>query len=188
MAGSDLSARTITVPSIVSHFTDAELNSGYHAKTDYENAITKYGAIYKVISFSEISDMEEIKTQCRKWIKDNYYDGVVAFTVKAVDLHLLGYQKDKILVGDRIEVEFLDGYNAPVTKRLTCLSAQYDLLKPENSTYRIGIPDVSANRKYRKSLGTSSTKKPPSGGGQTPEETREQIHKELFDYGLIVYE
>lgn len=188
MAGeTDLEARTITVPSIVSHYTDQELNREYHAKEEYQRAIQKYGVIYKVVSFSEISDVEELKTACREWIRKNYYDGVLSFTVKGIDLHLLGYDKDKLIVGDRIEVEFLDLYGeAPVTKRLTCLSAQYDILKPENSSYKIGIPDVSASIKYRKSVNTSSSK----GGAATKPVTEKEVERisiqKMIDEGLIL--
>ena len=167
----NLIARSISVPSILDinpstgdpYYTDAELNSEYHAKIEYQDAIENYGVIYKTVQFSEISDPEELKTACREWIRRNYYDGVLSFNVKAVDLHLLGYDTDKIMVGDRIPVSFIDVYPVPTVKVLTCISAQIDLLKPENNSYKIGIPDVSANVKYRKSLTKKSSSKSASG-------------------------
>ena len=154
---SNLSDRTITVPSIVNDFTDEELNAEYHAKTEYENAINNYGAIYKIVSFSDCDKKDDLIKFTKTWILRNFYDGVISFTVKAVDLHLLGYNKDKLQVGDRIAVEFMDTYKTPTIKVLTCLSAKYDLLKPENSTFKIGIPDVSTTLKYRNSLSKPST-------------------------------
>lgn len=182
----DISERTITVPSIVEFYTDEQLNREYHAKEEYENAITKYGVIYRVVSFSDLTDVDDIKQMCREWIRKNYFDGVLSFSVKAVDLHLLGYNKDKILVGDRIPVEFLDMYDTPVTKVLTCLSAQYDLLKPENSTYKIGIPDVSTNIKYRKSISASLTNQGTKPAGVTEEEVKKTATDEMYKYGLII--
>ena len=158
MAGTGkLKARTISVPSIVPYYTDAELNSEYHAKEEYEQAIEKYGAIYKVVDFSDLKKQDELQAAVREWIRQHYFDGVRAFTVKAVDLHLLGFNKDKIKVGDRVSVEFLDLYKTPVTKTLTCISAQIDLLNPGNSTYKIGIPDTSMSLKHRFSNNRSST-------------------------------
>lgn len=181
--------RTITVPSIVSFYTDAQLNREYHAKVDYEQAIIKYGTIYKIVSFSEVSDPELLKQYCREWIRRNYYDGVLAFQVKAVDLHLLGYQTDKLMVGDRITVEFRDdSVSTPITRTFTCLSAQYDLLKPENSTFKIGIPDVSSNEKYRESVtkkSTSQTKpksKSPIGLDQL---LQEKVPPIIVELGLL---
>ena len=153
----NIADRTITVPSITSHYSDSELNREYHSKQEYADAIRKYGVIYKTVSFSDLSEIEDIKRACREWIRRNYYDGVLSFTVKAVDLHLLGSNKNKYLCGDRTTVRFIDTNSSPVEKTLTCMSAQYDLLKPENSSFKIGIPDVSANIKYRNSVTAKKT-------------------------------
>lgn len=178
--------RTITVPSIVSFYTDAQLNREYHAKVDYEQAITKYGTIYKIVSFSEVSDPELLKQYCREWIRRNYYDGVLAFQVKAVDLHLLGYQTDKLIVGDRITVEFRDdSVSAPITRTFTCLSAQYDLLKPENSTFKIGIPDVSSNEKYRESVTKKSTSQAKPKTPSLDQQLEEKVPPIIIELGLI---
>lgn len=157
---STLSDRVIKVPDIISHYTDAELNSEYHNKMDYANAVNKYGAIYKVISFSDTDNVDLIKKYAREWIRRNYYDGVLSFTVKAIDLHLLGVDVDKFLTGDRIAVLFKDGYQQNVGRTFTCLSAQYDLLKPDNSSFKVGIPDVAANVKYRESVANKKSTKP----------------------------
>lgn len=182
----DIKDRTITVPSILEFYTDEELNREYHAKEEYQNAIANYGVIYRVVSFSDITDVNDLKQMAREWIRRNYFDGVLSFNVKAVDLHLLGYNKDKILVGDRIPVEFLDMYDTPVTKVLTCLSAQYDLLRPENSSYKIGIPDVSTNIKYRKSISANLTNQNTQPAGTSKEEVDKQIDDKLNENGLII--
>lgn len=297
----DVEARRIPVPSIVPYFDakGTDLNVEYHSRSDYVNAIRKHGAIYKVVQFSETSDAAKIREYGMEWIRRNYYDGVVSFTVKAVDLHMLNYRNslgqlyDKILCGDRIEVRFIngdpiekmgshnyinlnpndlntpinltspttgaendyryaivgceagdifvisaDGGSAPrayaflnnedkiisgaraaanaslrnefimapqnavtlvindkggwdsyigntdkiVRRTMTCLSAQYDLLKPENSSFKIGIPDISANIKYRESANkpiSAPTKKDP------PKIDQGDLIGQLVDMGLI---
>lgn len=182
---STLSDRVIRVPDIISHFTDAELNSEYHNKYDYANAVNKYGAIYKVISFSEVTDVNLIKQYAWDWIRRNYYDGVLSFTVKAVDLHLLGVDIDKFMCGDRIVVLFMDEYGSYVARTLTCLSAQYDLLKPDNSTFKIGVPDVSANVKYRESIANKKSTK-PRPKDKTPPPDMPSIIEGLREYGLDI--
>lgn len=187
MAGT-LADRTITVPSIVADYTDDQLNREYHSKAEYEQAIQNYGAIYKTINFSEVTDVNLLKTYCKEWIRQNYYDGVLSFTVKAVDLHLLGYDKDKLKCGDRIPVNFLDGVKTPTTKVLTCLSAQYDLLKPENSTYKIGIPDVAANVKWRESISTkkSSSPKTDKYGKIIDQKLEGSLKDYMQDMGIVI--
>lgn len=165
----DIMSKSISVPSILSVYTDEQLNREYHSKAEYQSAIDNYGVIFKVVSFSELSSEDDLRNACNDWIRRNYFDGVLSFTVKLIDLHLLGYDKDQIMVGDQIRVHFLDGVRTPTTKVLTVLSVQYDILKPENTTVKIGIPDVSANLKYRKSVNkkSSSGTKPtnPDGDG-----------------------
>lgn len=183
----DINTRVISVPSIVSHFTDEQLNSEYHRKEDYEEAINKYGAIFKHVSFSD-AKVENLADYCRKWIFRNYYDGVRSFNLKAIDLAMVGYQTDKILVGDRVAVEYTTNPQipVPVTRRMTCLSAQYDLLNPQNTTFKIGIPDVSANIKYRETISvnqrlTQKPTKPEDDGTQL----REDVHEIEVEDGLL---
>ena len=160
----DLSAKTITVPSILNDYTDEELNREYHSKEEYAQAINNYGAIYRTVNFSDVSDPEILRRYAKEWIRRNYYDGVLSFTIKAVDLHLLGYEVDKLQCGDQITVEFIDDGKNKITKTLSCISVQYDLLKPENTSYKIGIPDLSSNVKYRESVSVNSKQ---TGGNRT---------------------
>lgn len=150
-------SRAIPVPSIVSYYSDEELNTDYHTKEEYEQAINNYGNIFKTVSFSETSDVEKLKQYGREWIRRNYYDGVISFTIKAIDLRLLGYDTDKLLLGDRIPVNFIDDDKTVHRKILTILNVKYDVMKPENNTYKIGIPGVSDNPKYREAVGLSTT-------------------------------
>lgn len=184
MAG--IAEKTITVPSIIDHFTDEQLNREYHSKEEYANAINNYGVIYKIVNFSELDKAEEIKNACYEWIRKNFYDGVLTFTVKAVDLKLLGYPVDKILVGDQINVEFIDIAPEPITKWLTVLSINYDLFKPENTSYKIGIPDVSANEKYRNSITISQSTGTKKSFVDAINETDKKLKQSLVDNGLII--
>lgn len=184
MAGT-LADRTITVPSIVSSYTDEELNQEYHSKAEYENAISAYGAIYKIVNFSDTKDVATLTKYAKEWIRQNYYDGVLSFTAKAVDLHLLGYDKDKFLCGDRIPVNFLDGVKTPTKKTLTCMSASYDLLKPENSQFKIGVPDVAANVKWRESV-ANSTSSGKSNKKTTDTNVEDKIEEVLVDNGIVI--
>lgn len=187
---STLSDRSISVPSIVEHYSDEELNSRYHCKEDYQNAVKKYGIIFKVLSFSDIDDPNLLKQYAREFIKDYYYDGVLSFNIKAVDLHLLGYDKDRFVSGERVPVEFIDTEDTPVTKTLSCISAQYDLLKPENSSFKIGIPDVSSNVKYRKSLTKKSSGRTQSGKEEDAKGPLESLYgaidEQLHAYGIDI--
>ena len=183
----NISAKTITVPSILNDYTDEQLNREYHSKEEYARAIEKYGAIYRTVNFSDVKDPELLQRYAKEWIRRNYYDGVLSFTIKAVDLHLLGYEVDKLQCGDQIPVEFIDDGKNKTTKTLTCLSVQYDLLKPENTSYKIGIPDISTNVKYRESVSVNGRN---SGGGksQTDGAFIEKVWKTSQEWQKTTYE
>lgn len=185
----DLSAKTITVPSILNDYTDEELNREYHSKEEYAQAINNYGAIYRTVNFSDVSDPEILRRYAKEWIRRNYYDGVLSFTIKAVDLHLLGYEVDKLQCGDQITVEFIDDGKNKITKTLSCISVQYDLLKPENTSYKIGIPDLSSNVKYRESVSVNGNQ---SGGKKITDEEFESYSQKIWktaqNYKKTVYE
>lgn len=172
--------RAIPVPSIIDHYTDAELNTDYHLKEEYAQAIDKYGNIFKIVSFSETTDTEKLKVYGREWIRRNYFDGVISFTIKALDLRMIGYNAEKLLVGDRIPVTFIDDDGAMHTKTLTCLSVKYDLLKPENTQFKIGIPGVSDNPKYRESVGLS-TGTVSANTGKTEDKNQKVVGQSLVE-------
>ena len=172
-------SRAISVPSIVDYYTDEQLNTDYHRKEEYEQAINKYGNIFKVVSFSDTTDKDKLIQYGREWIRRNYYDGVISFTITALDFRVLGYNAEKMLCGDRIPVTFIDDDGTRTTKTLTCLSVRRDLLKPENTQFKIGIPGVSDNPKYREvaSLGNGTI---VSGSSKNDTKTLEQQIQELY--------
>lgn len=158
--------KRILVPQIVSLYTDAELNKGYHSKADYVNAVTQYGIIYKTQNFPNADTQEKLWNYCVDWIKENYAGGINTLTVRAVDLfHCPGYfdsgNPQKFLSGDRIMITYPDSANmsgGTITKTLTMLSVTYNLYNPEKNDFRIGIPNNQLNRTY----GVSNKK---GGGG-----------------------
>jgi len=136
----------------------AVLNTAYHSIQDYVEATTKYGYISKHVKFDNADTLEKLEEYAYDWAKNNYYGGITSFEITAMDLHLLGYDVDPYMVGDRIDVGYPDPDSQQVNmKTYTCISAEYDLYNPEKDKYKIGVPDVTLNKTY----GESST----SGGG-----------------------
>ena len=161
--------KRILVPDIVSQFTDSELNSRYHSKNDYLNAVNQYGIIYKTQSFQNADTQEKLWSYAINWIRDNYVGGITSFDITALDLHHIDGQIPKYIVGDRVTVIYPDkspqqDFNSSnVTKTLTVTSIQYNLYSPQNNSYSIGIPNSILSKSYgSKSTGKSGS---VSGGG-----------------------
>ena len=167
----------ITVPQIMQVFSDAELNEGYRSRTEYENAILKYGLIFKPVNFSNADTQEKLWNYATDYILRNFNGGVVNFSITALDLHMLRSTLDQILVGDQVDVVYPDydsrydvadgGTTQRVTpkirKRLTCTEIKYALHNPENNTYTIGVPEISESHTYGESKKSKSTSGSLSG-------------------------
>lgn len=131
---------------------DAILNSGFHRKSDYENAENNYGIIYKTINFQNANTLGKLQEYTKDWVRKNYYGALRTFSVKALDMHMLGDSDTKILVGDIVDFTYpeYDGHGNTVliTRKLLCKSATYNLLNPDQNSYTLGIPNDALDFEY----------------------------------------
>ena len=131
----------IEVPELASIplYSDAELNADYHKKTDYQNAITRFGKIWKVVNFDNADTPEKLFAYAKDWIKNNFMPEITQWDVTALDLKIVDSNEQAIFCGDRVSLrhpEVDQTYNG-----LTVISAEYDLYNPEKNKYNIGIPN-----------------------------------------------
>lgn len=163
--------KRILVPQIVGLFSDDELNKGPHAKSDYQNAVNKYGIIYKTQSFGNADTQEKLWTYAIDWIKNNYVGGITNFDISALDLHHVDGQISKYLYGDRVRVIYpdmsghTDGNTPKIQKVLTVMRAQYYLHNPEKNNYGISIPSLLLSKNYGKNKSVGSVGSGGGGGG-----------------------
>ena len=162
----------LRVDALPSLYTDAQLTYGYHTADDYRESYNRYGLIFKTVEFQEASSKAELFTKVAEWIKENYFGGIDAFTVSALDMHQIGANEDPILTGNRYNITYID--DSSVTRALTCLSIKFDLYNPEKNQYSFGIPSTSLSRNY--SINSNKSSSTPSPGGYKPpaEETDPQ--------------
>ena len=124
-------------------YTDQELTDEFHSYTDYRDAETNFGVIFKTVSFSDADTQEKLWNYTKKWIKDSYFGIATSFTVKAIDLHITDNNYPKILIGECVDVKYLivrNGTTVWETKKLVCKNVSYDLFNPENNSYTFSIP------------------------------------------------
>lgn len=171
----------ILVPQIVGEFTDAELNSGYHSKSDYQNAINRYGIIYKTEKFDNADTQQKLWEYACDYIKNNYIGGLTGFDLTALDMHHIDGEVMKYLVGDRIPVIYPNFDNRlpnsvtpTVQKVLSATQITYNLHNPDKNTYNLGIPNSILKKKY----GTAANKG-GGGGGSSKYGNAENKDEEL---------
>ena len=137
---------------------------GFRKIKDFTDAEKNYGVIYKTESFSNASSSTDLKNYALEWIKNNYYGIVPSFSIKAIDMHMLGEKDPQILVGDVVDVSYPeydnDGTMHLITRKLICKAVQYNLLNPESNTYTLGVPCEATDFEYgTKSTSSTSTSK-----------------------------
>lgn len=174
----------LRVDAITQIYTDEQLNSGYHTADDYRNSYNKYGLIFKTVDLSEETTKESLFNKAAEWIKDNYFGGIDSFTVSAIDMHLIGENEAPIMLGNRVNIQYVD--DVSVSRVLTCISIKLDLYNPEKNQYGFGIPSTSLNRSYSVTSKKSASSTPvPSSYNPPPDELDEQAMWEQEVFGWL---
>ena len=145
----------------------AELTENFQSAEEFANAYNYYGNIYKTVNFPNAWNAELLRQYAYDWIKKNYYGALRSFSVKAIDMKMIGATdntNDMIFAGDCVDIVypvFDQNGNRTLTskRRLVCKSAQIVLYNPEQNTYTIGVPNDSIDFEYgqKKKTGRAST-------------------------------
>lgn len=138
----------IKVPELVTCglYSDAELNSDYHRKSDYSDAITRYGNIWRTVDFENADTPEKLFAYAKDWIKNNYTPELTQWNVTALDLRTHDSTEQPLLVGDRVLLRHSEV--SDVFGGFTIISADYDLYHMDKTKYVIGIPNQIVNASY----------------------------------------
>ncbi len=195
------SGKAFPVSLIKSLYTDGQLTDEFHSASDYTDPEGSYGVIYKTVSFPDAKTKEKLWDETKKWVKDSYFGLATSFSIKAFDMHIADSTVPKILVGDRVDINYYIYENGSVvlkTKKYVCKSIQYDLFNPENNTYSFGVPsDVldRTSRKYSKKAASNNIGGSSSSRRRTEEDKDTNltfddiawmiVREQNNDYGLI---
>lgn len=173
----------IEVPELATRqlLPDIELNRDYHRKSDYAEAISKYGKIWKTVDFENANTPEKLFRYVLDWIKDNYMPELTQWSVTAVDLKIPGESDSPLIVGDRVTLT-----HPEVEQRFesfTIIEADYDLYSMDKTKYTIGIPNQQLNASYgvaqkQQKSGKSSGSGKPSKSKNVPNE--DEINREMI--------
>lgn len=184
----------ITVPELTGLYSDSELNVDYHRKSDYADAINRYGKIWKTVDFENANTPEKLFNYAKDWMKNNYMPELTQWSVTALDLRTTDGSIQPLYVGDREQV-----YHPEVDQSfgsMTVIAAEYDLYNMEKTKYTIGIPNQIINAAYGVKQknessgksgggsaggGISSTTPPPTDGDDTLAQLKNRLQ---YEYSL----
>lgn len=122
--------------------TIANINDG----KDYlenETAIALFGRIEETADWSDIEDASELMNLGEEALNNNI-ELSVTLTVKAVDLHILNVDTERIKLGDWVRVISLPH---KLDRQFQCTKIVYDLISPEQNEYTFGLSYTTLTEK-----------------------------------------
>lgn len=185
-----------------------ELSANFQSADEFVHAEDYYGRIYKTVSFQNADTVDKLQSYAIDWIKKNYFGALRSFTVKAVDMKMIGANdntNDMILAGDCIDISYpvfdQNGNRSMTPKtRLVCKSAQIVLFNPEQNVYTIGIPNSAIDFEYgqkskkKKASATATSADQPVSAPATKPKTitwtavRNFLLRFYYSYNWVTYE
>lgn len=167
----------IEVPELVNLYSLNELNFNHHKAFEYLQAISKFGRIYKVVTFDNANMEEKLFEYAKDWIKNNYMGQIISYDINALDMRNIDATESPLLVGDLVRLVHPNVSSSG--DRLTVISAEYDLFNPEKTKYNIGMPNALLNATY----GVKAKSGGGGGGGggisddPDPDDDDEEAHR-----------
>lgn len=129
---------TVLLPIGKDKTTIASVNGGSRY-LENSDAIAKFGRIVKAKAWSDISKPTTLKTKAQEYLNEHSKLFSDDLTIKAIDLHYLNPDNQRIQLCDRVKVySEPHGIGTESDMILFCLEIEYDLQNPENNSYKLG--------------------------------------------------
>ena len=135
---------TVLIPLGDDNLTVKTVNGGSDEIVD-QTKVAKYGRIVKTNVFSNVTSAQTLLENGRRYLENNG-DAPTTLTITAIDLHNVYPNINPIQLGDRV---YIRSDPHELSQYLTCTKIEYDLEKPENTTYTFGREKQSLTQRYR---------------------------------------
>ena len=135
---------TVLIPIGDDNLTIKSVNQGSDEIVD-QTKVNKYGRIVKTNVFSNVTSAQTLLENGQRYLANNG-DVPTTLTIKAIDLHNVYPNVSSIKLGDRVYIRS-DPHD--LSQYLTCTKIEYDLERPENTSYTFGREKQSLTQRYR---------------------------------------
>ena len=142
-------------------------------------ATRRYGYVVRTQSF-DVSNPTTLYNRAVEYIQNNY-DYHNEYNVKAIDLHIIDPSVTKrITVGNKCRLT--SEWHEVDERDLYIISAEYDLVNPENDSFKIGIPTQDREAKNRTLTGQhNSTRSSSKSSGASAAAATANLSKKVDD-------
>lgn len=135
---------TVLIPLGDNNLTIKTVNNNSDELVD-QAKVAKYGRIVKTNVFSNVTSAQTLLENGQRYLANNG-DVPTTLTITALDLHNVYPNISPIKLGDRVYIRS-DPHD--LSQYLTCTKIEYDLEKPENTTYTFGREKQTLTKRYR---------------------------------------
>lgn len=162
--------------------TIASVNGGKDYIQD-ESAIALFGYIWKTNEWDDVTQPNNLLTKGRAFLSSGI-QMAVTLTMKAVDLHLVNVNTERIRLGDSVRVVSVPH---KLDKFFQCSSISLDLVNPKNSTYNFGVQFTSMTEaQVKSSKGNSSLETAVIVAQQTAEQAQQTAESTSSGVQIII--
>lgn len=113
--------------------------SGSDIYTESASAIASYGRIIRVFTYDDVTDVNELRNLAQYLLVVGVQQ-TITLTVKAIDLHLVYPDTEKIRIGDMVRIRSVPH---GVDSYFLCASIEIDLQNPDQTVYTFGTTTKS---------------------------------------------
>lgn len=110
-----------------------------------DELVDRHGWIVKIQNFSDAEDPKDLLDKAKKYMEEHLLGLPETITIKAVDLNYKDQSERPVQLGDKTTI-FSRRHD--IHKDLTCVSIEYDLAQPWETTYEFGKPIQDLSQKY----------------------------------------
>ena len=174
---------SVLIPLGDENLTIEKVNDGSVELVD-DARVEEFGRIVRTKKFDGVNKPATLLADARHYF-EQYGKTKRTITAKAIDLTVVDSTETKIHVGDHVVID-----SAPhgLDESITCTKIEYDLAKPENTSFTFGQPKSDLTERYKKDKpkGGGGGGKGGGGGGKKAEEESEEELKKFFDAWINV--
>lgn len=100
-----------------------------------DSAVALFGKIWKTHKWDDVTVPSNLLNKAKTYLNEGI-EMAVSLTISAVDLHLINIDTESIKLGDKIRVLSLPH---KIDKYFLCSKIVLDLVKPDNTSYTLGV-------------------------------------------------
>lgn len=150
--------------------------------------VEKYGRIVRTHVFDSVTNPQTLLENAVRFMETDMKLPITV-TVKAVDMHMLNDEVQPIRLGNLVRIKS-QPHN--VVRDLVCTGIEYDIERPDQTSYTFGHPEQSLTQRYKKNkaeqkaAAAAAAAGAAGGGGKASDKSEDEKLQKFYDAWIHV--